>query len=164
MPDENPNPEPLAGLLAGIAGGLAASLAMDGFQALWGKLVPMPESDEPATVKAAEKLADATGSGLAKSEKEVAGQLVHYAFGAVLGGAYGLIAEYRPQIKVGAGSLFGLAGAVLFDEIAVPAAGLSGPTTAAPPATHAYALASHLIYGLATEGGRGFVREAIAAA
>lgn len=149
------SPAPLRGLAAGIAAGLVASLAMDLFQKGWAKAVPMPSSgDDPATVKAAQKASRAaTGEFLAKEDKAAAGQWVHYLFGAGLGGAYGLLAEYRPGVTRGFGSALG-AGALLLDEVAVPAAGLSGPPSDSPPATHAYALASHLVFGSVSEGVR----------
>ena len=127
---------------------------MNAFQALWSRFVPMPESGEPSTVKAAETIGHSVGTAIADEDKPIAGEIVHYAFGAVLGGAYGLLAEYRPEVTTGAGTLFGAGSALLFDEVAVPAAGLSGPPLEAPPVTHAYSIASHLVYGLCTDGVR----------
>ena len=152
-------PDPIRGLAAGIAAGLVAGLAMNLFQKAWAKALPMPSSgDDPATVKAAQRLSRAAaGKFFAKEDKEAAGNAVHYAFGAMLGGAYGLLAEYRPEVTKGFGTLFGLASAG-FDEVGVPAAGLSGPPTDFPPATHAYALASHLVFGGVTEATRRLVR------
>ncbi len=153
------NPDPIRGLAAGIAAGLVASLAMNLFQKAWAKALPMPGSgDDPATVKAAQRVSRAaTGEFFAVEDKEAAGNAVHYLFGAVLGGAYGLLAEYRPEVTKGYGSLFGAASAA-FDELGVPAAGLSGPTTDFPAATHAYALASHIVFGGVTEATRRLVR------
>ena len=99
----------------------------------------------------------ATGEYFARKNKEAAGNAVHYLFGALLGGAYGLLAEYRPEVTKGYGTLFGAASAV-FDEVAVPVAGLSGPPTDFPAATHAYALASHVVFGGVTEATRRLVR------
>jgi len=51
-------------------------------------------------------------------------------------------------------------GSVLFagaDEIAVPAAGLSGKPTETSVSSHLYALASHIVYGLTA----GAVRKAV---
>ncbi len=152
-------PAPLRGLAAGIAAGLAASLAMNLFQKAWAKALPMPGAgDDPATVKAAQWVSRAaTGEFFATEDKEAAGEAVHYLFGAVLGGAYGLLAEYRPEVTKGYGTMFGAASAA-FDEIGVPAVGLSGPPTDFAPATHAYALASHLVFGGVTEVTRRLVR------
>ena len=163
MAEPKTSPAPWRGLAAGIAGGLVASLAMDLFQKAWAAIVPMPKSDdEPSTVRAAEAISGSIGATLDKSEKPVAGQVVHYAFGAVLGGAYGLLAEYAPRVTTGFGTAFGAANAALFDDVAVPAAGLSKPPTEFPPATHAYSLASHLLFGATTEGVRKSARAAMA--
>ena len=152
-------PDPFRGLAAGIAAGLVASLAMNLFQKAWAKALPLPESgDDPATVKAAQRVTRAaTGSYFAKQDKDAAGNAVHYLFGAILGGAYGLAAEYRPEVTKGYGALFGLS-ASTFDEVAVPAIGLSGPPSDFPAATHAYALASHIVFGGATEAVRRSLR------
>jgi len=53
--------------------------------------------------------------------------------------------------------LFGL-GSAAFDEVAVPAAGLSKPPTDFPAATHAYALASHGVFGGVAETTRRLLR------
>ena len=152
-------PAPFRGLAAGIAAGLVASLAMDLFQKAWASALPLPGSgDDPATVKAAQKVSRAaTGEVFAKADKEAAGNAVHYLFGAMLGGAYGLIAEYRPEVTTGGGTLFGAASSI-FDELAVPAAGLSGPPTDFPASTHAYGLVSHLVFGGVTEATRKLLR------
>ena len=163
MAEPKTSPAPWRGLAAGIAGGLVASLAMDLFQKVWSAVLPPPKTDgEPSTVRAAEAISGSIGATIDKSEKPVAGQVVHYAFGAVLGGAYGLIAEYAPRVTTGFGTVFGAANALLFDEGAVPAAGLSKPPTEFPPATHAYSLASHLLFGATTEGVRRSAKAAMA--
>ena len=152
-------PDPLRGLAAGIAAGLVASLAMNLFQKAWAATLPLPKSgDDPATVKAAQTVSRATtGKFFAKADKEAAGDAVQYLFGAVLGGAYGLLAEYRPGVTTGFGTLFGL-GSAAFDEVVVPAAGLSKPPTDFPAATHVYALASHVMFGGVAEATRRLVR------
>ena len=134
---------------------------MNLFQKAWASALPPPSSgDDPATVKAAQHASRAaTGEYFAKEDKAAAGNAVHYLFGAMLGGAYGLIAEYRPEVTKGFGTLFGAASAA-FDEVGVPAAGLSGPATDFPAATHAYALASHVVFGGVTEATRRLVRTA----
>ena len=152
-------PHPLRGLAAGIAAGLVASLAMNLFQKAWAANLPLPSSgDDPETVKAAQRVnRAATGKYFAVKDKEAAGNAVHYLFGAVLGGAYGLLAEYRPEVTKGYGTLLGVASAA-FDEVGVPAVGLSGPPTDFPAATHAYGLASHIMFGGVTEATRQLVR------
>lgn len=154
------SPAPIRALAAGIAAGLVAALAMDLFQKGWAKVVPMPSSgDDLATVHAAQTARRAaTGEYFAKSDKSAAGQWAHYLFGAGLGGAYGLLAEYLPQVTTGFGTAFGLGSGILFDEVAVPAAGLSGPPGDFPAVTHAYSAASHVVFGSVSEGVRRVLR------
>ena len=150
------------GAVAGLAAGLAASLAMDLFQRATQSLLP-PSDAEPATEQAADAVAEAaTGAPVPDEDKPMAGQAIHYAFGALLGLSYGVAAELSPQATAGHGGAFGLGAAMLFDEAAVPAAGLSGPPTDTPPAVHLYGLASHLVFGLVAETVRRATRHALA--
>lgn len=150
--------ELLRGLAAGLAGGLVASVVMEAFQALASPLLSRlegesgPGGSEPTTVRAAEAVSeDVLGHQLSGGEKEWAGPAVHYATGLALGGAYGVAAVIEPRVTVGAGLPYGAAVAVVLDEALVPAVGLSGPPWASPASTHAYALASHLVFGLTVE-------------
>lgn len=161
------------GLAAGVIGGLAASFVMEQFQALWTKLAEGDkqqqnkqqqassgrEEDEPANEKAAEAISEGVfDHELTKRERKVAGEAVHYAMGATSGAIYGAMAEVFPEVAVGEGLPFGAAVWLLADDVVVPALGLSKPATAQPVSTHAYALASHLVYGLATDLVRRSVR------
>jgi hypothetical protein len=178
------------GLAAGVVGGLAASLVMNQFQALWGKLVEGVErshgaqslqqgspqhgvarelqergSDEEQD-DAAERVASAISEKvfehkLTESEKDAAGTLVHYVFGATTGAMYGGLAEILPEVTAGAGLPFGAFVWLTADEGLVPALGLSKPPTEYPLKTHAYALASHFVYGLTAEMVRRAVRRAL---
>lgn len=108
--------------------------------------------DEPATVKAAEAISENLfNHKLTKAEKKPAGEAMHYAMGAFSGAIYGALAELAPVSAVGAGLPFGAAVWMVADNIAAPAFGLSKPPTEYPLSTHAYALASHLVYGLTTD-------------
>lgn len=157
-----PQPNPWRGAVAGVAAGLAASLVMDLAQRALQSFSPPKEGEEqsePSTEQAADRVAQATtGQPLPEEAKPLAGQAVHYAFGASLGLAYGVAAEYWPAVTTGYGSLFGLGNAALFDEAAVPAAGLGPAPWDTPASTHAYAVTSHLIFGAAAEGTRRLVR------
>jgi len=166
----------LKGLMAGVIGGLVASLAMNQFQVLWGKLAEEAEASQgkkkkkksqaegggDATVKAAEAISEGVfDHELTKSEEKIAGPAVHYAMGATSGAIYGAMAELTPLVTVGAGLPFGTAVWLVADEAALPALGLSKPPTEVPLSTHAYALASHFVYGLTTEVVRQAVRRAL---
>lgn len=149
-------PRPFLGLLAGVAAGLVASAAMAAFQHQAGKLLPEEGGDEdPATVQAADKLSKAlTDAPVPEAYREQAGLAVHYITGAVLGGIYGVITEYKPEASAGFGGAYGIATSALLDEAAVPAAGLAPGPDDTPLAQHAYGAASHLVYGIVLEGVR----------
>jgi hypothetical protein len=183
--------DPLKGMVAGAVGGLVASWVMNQFQRLWSRKARGVErshgaqslqqgsprhgvaralqergrdrEEDDATMRAAVVVSDNVfGRELTEREKEVAGVVAHYAMGVVSGGVYGALAEVAPVTTAGAGLPFGAAVWMIADEVVVPALGLSKPPTEYPPATHAYALASHLVYGLTTEVVRRELRRALA--
>jgi putative membrane protein len=170
------------GMLAGIAGGLVASWIMNVFmeeagpkiidavaslQPANGQPSPHPSEDnapkEDATMKAADAIVSTVTGGhhLSFEEKQKGGPVVHYAFGALMGGLYGGLAEYSPAARAGFGTVFA---AMLFagaDLVAVPALNLSGSPADAPVSTLATPFAAHLVYGVTTEGVRRLVRAAL---
>ena len=152
-------PCPFLGLLAGVAAGLVASAAMAAFQAQAQKLLPQSGGDDdPATVKAADAASEAIiGDPVPEPYRKPAGQAVHYIAGAVIGGIYGVLTEYKPDASAGFGSAYGIATAALLDEAAVPAAGLGPSPDETPLASHAYGAASHLVYGWVLEGVRALI-------
>ena len=143
----------LRGALAGVIAGAVASFAMDRFQAA----ITMLSSDEgddqePATEKAADGVARVvTGHALARPDKPLAGQAIHYALGIGLGAAYGIAAEFLPAVTAGRGAAFGIGTATLLDEAMVPAVGLGEAPWKAGVASNLYSYASHLVFGGATE-------------
>ncbi len=173
------------GMVAGLAGGLIASWTMNQFQAAWTRMAEgaekshgaqsMQPSDgsngkqggdvqeqDDATVETAKVIStNVFGHELQESEKEPAGAAVHYAFGTVTGGLYGALAEVTPQVTAAAGLPFGAAFWLVADEITVPMLGLSKGPTEYPVSTHAYALASHLVYGVTAELSRRAVRQVL---
>jgi putative membrane protein len=180
----------LKGTAAGVVGGLVASWTMNEFQALWSKLSEgyekphgaqslqrgspqhgaaealqergQDEDEDNATERAAELVADKfLHRKLAKREKELGGEIAHYAMGATSGAMYGALAEVTPLATTGYGLPFGAAVWALADEGLVPALGLSKAATAYPLSVHAYALASHLVYGLTAELVRRQIRRLI---
>lgn len=150
------------GAAAGLVAGLVAAAAMDLFQRGVTKLQDSDSSGESATTRAADAASEAaTGEPVPEPRKAAAGQAVHYGFGALLGMGYGVLAEYWPPATTAAGAPFGLAAAALFDEAAVPLAGLGDALWKAPAATHAYSAASHLVFGTAAEATRRLARAAL---
>ncbi len=178
------------GLAAGLVGGLVASVLMNQFQKSLSNLLGegershgaqslqkgSPQSgigrelqeqgSDDARDDAAMRLGNAISVGvfdheLTQDEKNTAGTALHYAYGISMAGFYGAAAELTPVVTAGAGLPYG-AGIWLFaDEGVVPALGLSKPSEEYPFSIHAYALASHLVYGLTTELVRRAVRETL---
>jgi putative membrane protein len=152
----------LRGAVAGALAGVVASFAMDRFQALVSTLAPSDSDEEPATAKAADRVKQAVdGAPVPEEQQPLAGQLVHYLLGAGLGVAYGVAAEFRPAVTTGFGAPFGLGVAAALDEAAVPAVGLGSSPRETPPSTHAYTIASHLVFGTVAELTRRQVRSTL---
>jgi putative membrane protein len=159
------------GVLAGIAGGLVASWVMNQFIATAGpRLTEAVQTDaekqeaeaqkksagdqgDDATMKTADAIVSTVTGGqhLTYQQREIGGPIVHYTFGALMGGIYGGLAEYSNLPRAGFGTTFG---AVLFagaDLVGVPAFHLSPPVTEQPPSALASPLAAHLVYGSTVE-------------
>lgn len=168
------------GLAAGVAGGLVASWTMNQFQGVWSWAsqelaseqnghakggngqTKGSEGGEDATQKVADKAAvTALDRHLTSDEKEKAGPAVHYAFGAVMGGIYGVASEFVPAARSGQGATFGTALFLGADELALPALNLSKSPAQYPLSKHAYGMASHFVYGLTTEWVRRAVRSGL---
>jgi putative membrane protein len=137
--------------LAGAAGGLVGSLAMNQFQALVTEEPQSSSGGDDATVKTAQAISHRVfDHNLTKDEKKWSGPAVHYAFGALAGALYGLLAETVPGVASGGGTVFGAALWLAADEIGVPAFGLGHSPLKTPASSHIKALASHLVFGLTT--------------
>lgn len=169
---------PIRGVIAGIAGGLVAAWVMNQFTAKAGpplkKVIESPEQlqadakqaqdgpQQDATMKTADAIA-ATATGgqhLTFEQQQKGGPVVHYTFGALMGGLYGLLAEYSSAVRSGFGTTFGSALFTGADLLAVPALNLSGSPTDQPSAL-ATPFASHLVYGATTELVRRLVRKVV---
>lgn len=145
-------------VIAGALGGLAASYVMNQFHSAW-TTVSKKSSGEPetkasgddATVKTAKALSEhLLDHRLTEAEKKWAGPAVHYAFGTLVGAAYGVLSEVLPVSKRGYGVAYGAAVWLAADEIAVPALRLAGRSKPSM-STHIQGLTSHLVYGLTTD-------------
>lgn len=163
----------LKGAIAGMIGGFVASWAMNKFQSgvstaakAWEKSAHRPEEsesqasgDSAATVVLAQRISlSVLRRTLTHDELKIAEPLVHYGFGTLAGGLYGLLAEVTPLARKGAGCAYGTAVWLGGDEIAVPMLELSKGPDKYPLSSHAEALASHWAYGLTLEGVRRGVR------
>jgi putative membrane protein len=120
------------------------------------------ESADDTTVKVASAISEGVfDHKLTKREKKIAGPAVHYVFGSLMGGLYGVTVELKPKANAGRGILFGTALWLVADEGAVPLLGFSKSPAEYPLSMHAYALVSHFVYGLATESVRRLVRKSL---
>lgn len=164
------------GLSSGLIGGFVGAIVMTQIQNAWSKAAQQMKSNkgterqqqsgeqekEDATMKAAGKVASLLGQELSHEKKQALGPVVHCGLGTLQGGLYGTVLELAEQEG---GMLPALIfGAALFaaaDEVAVPAAGLSGKPSETPLSMHLYALASHLVYGVATEIARRGLRASL---
>lgn len=166
----------LRGAMAGIAGGLLASWVMNEFMEGPGKKLNESlqdggsrqkagdqSEDETATMKAADAVVELTTGGrhLSHEGKEKGGPIVHYSYGALMGGLYGALSEFWDAPKAGMGTIFGM---VLFgagDLVAVPALHLSGSPADQPPSALMNPFLSHIVYGVTTEVSRRAIRPLI---
>lgn len=151
-------------LAIGIASGLAAAWVMDTFQEGWSAVRKSAAEDdppqqgseeksEPTTVKAADRVSNVVAGGpVAEPHRALAGQAVHYSFGAYLGAFYALVLSNFPKASTGFGTLYGAAVWLVADEFLVPAGDLTPPPRDVPASIHVYAFVSHLMFGAALEG------------
>jgi len=180
MEDRN-NKHMMRGVLAGVAGGLVASWVMNEFMAGPGKKLEQSlqtheekeqerqkeqqqtQPDEDSTMKVAEAVVNTVTGGqhLSFDGKQKGGPIVHYSFGALMGGVYGGLAEYFPVARSGFGTSFGSALFAGADLVAVPALKLAPPPDQEPTSALGKHLAAHIVYGGTTELVRRLVRAAL---
>ena len=167
------------GVVAGIAGGLLASWVMNEFitgpgvalrHAVQNEAENAAEANaaessngqpsEDATMKAADRIVSAATGGrhLTFEQEQTAGPIVHYAFGAVMGGLYGGLAEFSSTVTSGLGTSFGTTLFAGADLLGVPILNLSELPTEYPASALATPFAAHLVYGVTTELVRRLVR------
>jgi len=154
-------------ILIGAVSGLAASWVMNQYWAAASKLqeqLQPSENDssqveqrqhEPQnpTVNVADTISQSvTGHEVPKQQKQTAGAVVHYAFGAAMGALYGVLSEVAPVTRKGFGLAYATAVWLAADEILVPALKLSKPPNEYPLSKHVEGLGAHLVYGATTEG------------
>lgn len=156
------HPTPLGALVRGLAAGVVGSAAQDLFFRATRKIAPHtpreafspPEREqieETATQTVARRVSThLLQRPLAPDEKPRAATAVHYAFGAALGGIYGLLRETTPAMRGAPGALaYGFGAWMVGDNLVLPAFRLGAWPNAYPLKTHAYALGAHLVFGAA---------------
>jgi hypothetical protein len=75
---------------------------------------------------------------------------VHWSYGILMGGLYGMLRRSAGFPDLPGGLLYSTGLWLFGDELAVPLLGLQGGPTAASPSDHANRLGAHLAYGVAT--------------
>jgi hypothetical protein len=167
------------GALAGALGGAIGSLAMSEFQGWWSRAVNGREPQSAAgrhdsrdwqEKNEGQNANEIVGDRLAiaalrraptREERAVAAAAMHYAFGAAMGAAYGVLVERRQGTPPLAGAAWGTAVYVVADEIAMPLLGLARSDADYPVESHLQSWAAHLVYGLATESTHRVIRKAL---
>ena len=142
----------MKGLVAGVAGGLLATAAKTFAEKLY---PPRVHGESVPPEVTAERIA---GHPLDQETKEIAGEAIHWVFGAVAGGFYGVLAELYPQVTAKNGATFGLTLLGLTHQGALPVLGLAEPKEEQSFREHTSEATTHIIYGVVTEKVRGFVR------
>jgi len=163
------------GFISGLVGGPVASWTMNQFWAVKARLQQQMQSsgdqesqnqqeereENNPTVKTAETITrPQLKRELTKQEKKTGGSVVHYAFGALTGGVYGMLSEVMPAVSAGFGMAWGSAVWLGADEIMVPSLKLGGRPQAYPLSQHLSGLGAHLVYGLTAEAVRRTMRAA----
>jgi putative membrane protein len=140
------------GLIAGLIGGLIATAAKTFAE----RMFPPHTHGEPEPEELlAEEIA---GHELAPATKAAATGAIHWGFGATVGAAYGVMAEYYPAATAKEGASFGLALGTLVHEGALPALGVSAEPEDQTLRERSSEMTSHVVYGVVTEFVRSFVR------
>jgi hypothetical protein len=154
------------GLISGLIGGLAATFVMTQYQVNSTKLInrlrheqPQQGGSESTTAVVADKITEAiAGSRIPPERRNLAGNLVHYGFGTLMGATYGVLNEVLPATNAGRGLAYGAALWAAADEVALPATGLAKWWPEYPIHVHANALGAHLAYAATLDGLRRAVR------
>ncbi|MGH9581518.1 MAG: DUF1440 domain-containing protein [Bryobacteraceae bacterium] len=153
-------PNPWKGLVAGALGGFAGSFAMSQFHSLLlSAETSFQQEKEDSTVLAASAVSRGIfHHELTAREKKIAAPVAHYVFGASMAAIYGTLVEFEPSVRAGWGMPFGAAVWLSAHVITVPALDLSEPVTRSTPAQETAEFSAHIVYGLAVESLRRFLR------
>ena len=163
------------GACAGALAGVAGALAMNQFQRLAARAGRGREADDatigrprtgrgPQPAQAMGNASDDATAIVANAAlksvgyeltdpwaRQMAGEFVHLAFGAINGALYGLAAELDGRVTAAAGVPFGASVWAVADEGVVPALGLSRGPREVSAELLAYGFLSHCVYGVTTE-------------
>jgi putative membrane protein len=154
-------PKPLArsfakALLAGVVGGLVGAAAKVAAEKIF---PPCTEGDATPSELMVKRAQDAAGADFSPTAKQAAAAGMHWVFGAVAGGMYGVVAEYRPGATSWHGAAFGLTVNKLMHDGLLPRTGFVAPKAEQPLQERMSEWVTHAVYGMATETGRRAIRK-----
>ena len=150
---------------AGAIAGAVAAFAMQQFVSFWHRTKGRkPEDgafglDREADVNASRKLWQLlSGGNLTEAEALNIARLLHYGYSAGASAGYAVLVGKNPAFRAGFGTAYGAALWLAGDEVGITLMGWSDPRSKSA-ASHAIALAAHLIFGSVTEAVRRFLLE-----
>jgi putative membrane protein len=146
----------LKGLLAGVAGGLVGSAAKVLAETL---IPPRTQGQPPPPALVIERVANAAGEQPAEATRRAGAQGIHWGFGTLLGGVYGVAAELSPQVTSWRGAVFGLTVNKFAHEQLLPRMNLVEPVARQPAQERISEWVSHVVYGVTTDLVRRAVRK-----
>ncbi len=135
-------------LLAGLAGGLVGSAAKVVAEKV---LPPRTEGQTPPPALIAERSAEAAEVPLHPTAKKLAAEGMHWGFGTLTGGVYGLVAELYPAAAAWRGAVFGLAVNKLMHQGILPHNGLVEPVKDQPVQERISEWVTHVVYGVVAD-------------
>lgn len=160
-------PTPLGALARGFAAGIAGAAVQSLFFAATARVAPKPSRLSPGEAKPPDETHESNSLETISRRfvehlmrrplpnKQRAGQLAHYAFGAAWGGLYGL---WRESARVSPMAFGGVVW-ILSDNLLLPLFRLGAWPQKYSLREHHYALQAHLAYGLGTAGAYAVLRD-----
>src|SRR6202046_1128330 len=121
----------LKGFLAGAIGGLVGSAAKAAGEAVY---PPRTLGQIPPPAVLVNRMSDRP---LSEKEEEVSVRAIHWSFGALVGGVYGVVAEYQPGVTGRLGANFGLTLCGITHASTLPLMGLTEKPEDQPMREHA---------------------------
>lgn len=143
----------MAGMVAGVVGSVALRAWMTGSSYVHQRTTT-PDQDGPAHKVGSLVAETLQGTPLTERGRYLAGEITHYAFGAITGGIYGGLAEVMPWTTAGYGALFGTGVFLAADESSMPLLKLVPPPWTETPAAQLEHWAAHLVFGVVSEAAR----------
>ena len=143
-------------LLAGLVGGLVGAAAKVAAEKLF---PPRTQGQTPPPEQVIERAAAALETDLPPLAKKIAQEGLHWGFGTIAGGIYGIAAEYQPRVTAWRGGVFGLTVNRLMHQGMLPRTGLVEEVKEQPYQERISEWVTHVVYGVVTESVRRVVRK-----